>query len=75
MWHKGSLKVYDCCFHYWVKTYLTGSEWGIDGGKISKLTVKCNGEIVVNYDRGWDIEPASDVAKLALDIIIHEYNS
>ena len=31
-------------FHYWMKQYDKGSEWGIDGGRISKLMLKRDGK-------------------------------
>lgn len=36
MWKEGSIKVNGDIFHYWMKQYDKGSEWGIDGGRISK---------------------------------------
>lgn len=36
--------------------------------------IKHDGEIVVNYDRGWDVEPESEGAELALAIILKENN-
>lgn len=62
--------------HYWVKAYDEGSEYGIDGGRISKLTIKIDGEWVANYERGWDIKPSEDdeAAQIALAILIKEYN-
>jgi hypothetical protein len=33
------------------------SGYGIDEGKISKLQVRKDGHLVINYDRGWDIYP------------------
>lgn len=74
MWKEGSLKVYGSIFHYWIKQYDEGSEWGIDGGRISKLMLKRNGEIVCNYDRGWDIKPADPDTQLALEILLHGEN-
>ena len=56
MWKEGSIRVNGEVFHYWMKQYDKGSEWGIDGGRISKLMLKWDGKIVCNYDRGWDIE-------------------
>ena len=53
MWKEGALKVYDSIFHYWMKVYDGPSEFGINGGKVSKLMLKRNGRIVCNYDRGW----------------------
>ena len=74
MWKEGSIKVNGEVFHYWMKQYDEGSEFGIDGGRISKLTLKRNGTIVCNYDRGWDIEPTCKEAELALCILLNNYN-
>ena len=54
MWKEGSIRVNGDIFHYWIKQYEEGSEWGIEGGRISKLMLKRDGKIVCNYDRGWD---------------------
>jgi hypothetical protein len=40
MWKEDSIKVNGEVFHYWMKQYEVGSEWGIDGGRISKLMLK-----------------------------------
>ena len=74
MWKEGSIKVNGEIFHYWMKRYEEGSQWGIEGGRISKLMLKRNGEIVCNYDRGWDIEPTCEEANLALSILLNELN-
>ncbi len=74
MWKEGSLKVYNSVFHYWMKQYDTGSQFGIDGGRISKLMLKRDGEIVANYDRGWDVEPADNDTQLAVEILLHSDN-
>lgn len=62
-------------YKYWVKHYEEGSRFGIDGGKVSKLTIRKVGESrdLCNYERGWDIEPADEV-KAVYDIIIAKYN-
>jgi hypothetical protein len=63
-------------YKYWVKYYGEPSEtFGIDGGKVSKLTIRKVGESrdVVNYDRDWDIEPADEV-KAVYAIILEKYN-
>lgn len=67
MWKEGALKVYDSIFHYWMKVYDGPSEFGINGGKVSKLMLKRNGTIVCNYDRGWDVKPADPDTELAVD--------
>lgn len=74
MWKEGSLKVYNSIFHYWMKVYEEGSQFGIDGGKVSKLMLKRNGEIVANYDRGWDVKPTDPDTQLAVEILLHSEN-
>ena len=75
MWTEGSIKVGDSIFHYWVKHYEEPSgDYGIDGGRISKLMLKRNGEITYNYDRGPDIEPVDEETALAFSILLKEYN-
>ena len=73
-WQEGALRVYDDNYHYWVKVYETGSKYGIDGGRVSKLTIKRGGETVANYDRGWDIEPEDEPTRLAYMILLENYN-
>ena len=63
--------------HYWVKTCEEGDEaFGLEGGKIIKLQCKVNGETVINYDRGWDVEPDLDDVDIAraYAIILASYN-
>ena len=62
--------------HYWVKAYDEGSAYGINEGKISKLQITIDGEMVASYDRGWDIEPAEDdeATQIAYCILLNEYN-
>lgn len=74
MWKEGSLRVHDSLYHYWMKVYDEGSRFGIDGGKISKLMLKRDGVIVVNYDRGWDIKPSDPDTQLAVEILLHSDN-
>lgn len=61
-------------FHYWMKQYEEGSQFGIDGGRISKLMLKRNGEIVYNYDRGLDVAPVDENTVFALEILLHSEN-
>ena len=82
MWSEGTIGIpdakdkgkYTVC-HYWVKHYEEPSEeYGINGGKISKLMIKIDGETVCNYDRGWDIEPEDEPTQLAYMILLQNYN-
>lgn len=47
------------------------SQFGINGGKISKLTItrRCNRKILCNYDRGFDVQPAEEVKAFYNEII------
>ena len=74
MWKEGSIKANGEIFHYWMKQYEEGSRYGINGGRISKLMLKRDGEIVCNYDREWDIEPVDENTELAVQIILHGDN-
>lgn len=56
------------------KIYEEPSKFGINNGKISKLTVNKNGKVVVNYDRGWDIKPKNKQDKEAVNEILYEHN-
>ncbi len=74
MWKEGSIRVYGGIFHYWMKQYSKGSQYGINGGRISKLMLKRNGEVVYNYDRGEDVAPADETTELALELLLHSEN-
>ena len=74
MWNEGTIKVNQSIFHFWVKHYEETSVFGIDEGRISKLMLKRNGEIVCSYDREWNIEPVDADTKTALAILIKNYN-
>ena len=73
-WREGDLSVCGELYHYHMKQYDIGSEFGIDGGRISKLTVTHSGKTVCHYERGWDIKPSDPGAELALDILLHTEN-
>lgn len=74
MWREGSIKIENNWYKFWVKQYETGSRFGIDGGRVSKLEIKRNGETVANYDRGWDIRPVDTDTEKALAILLYDYN-
>ena len=38
------------------------------------MMLKIDGEIVCNYDRGWDVRPTCKAAEVALEILIYEYD-
>lgn len=74
MWNEGTVSVNGEIFHYWMKQYEEGSEFGINGGRISKLTIKRSGREVYNYDRGEDIAPIDKNTETALEIILKRNN-
>lgn len=74
MWNEGTVSVNGEIFHYWLKQYEEGSEFGINGGRISKLTIKRSGREVYNYDRGEDIAPIDKNTETALEIILKRNN-
>lgn len=53
------------------KQFEEGSEFGINGGRISKLTISLGKEKVANYDRGWDIEPTDEDTKEVLELLLY----
>lgn len=51
------------------------SQFGIEGGDISKFWVRDdNGDVVVNYDRGWDIKPKKEETKMMMRTLLEKYN-
>ena len=57
-----------------IKKFNEGSQYGINGGKISKLFIQdSNKNILACYDRGWDIKPHAE-AKEILEKILEAYN-
>lgn len=74
MLKKGKIKINEEEIIYDIKYFDFPSEYGIDEGRISKLSMKKNGKIIANYDRGWDIKPKCKEGKQALTIL-NKYNS
>ena len=74
MWDKGTLEIDGTKVEYWVKHYEEGSEFGIDEGRISKLDCRADGEMILHYERGWDIEPQTELACKALEILKSRFN-
>ncbi len=64
-------------YEFEAKLFDTGSMFGINNGRVSKLSIRelCRSNttnswfdgVIVNYDRGWDIEPNEG--------IMDEYNA
>lgn len=74
MWKEGSVKVESGIYHYQAKVYDTPSKYGINRGRISKLSVRLNGREVIGYDRGWYKQPSTQAENAVLWIILNSYN-
>ena len=80
MWKQGAIGVKDSngrmvSVSYWIKHYDKPSEeYGISGGRISKLMLKQDGRVVYNYDPGEDGELQTPEAEKARAILLHEYH-
>ena len=75
MWQTIKIDVSGKSYTAYIKQYETGSEYGIDGGRISKLTLKDEElRTVVNYDRGWDMRPATIQEEAAVETILRGWN-
>jgi len=66
-WFDGTLEHGGIQYGWSAKIYPDGSNWGVQGSAVSKLTVVPLEEdgfgdfsrAVLNYDRGWDVNPPS----------------
>lgn len=57
--------------HYQAKVYDLPSQYGIEGGRISKLLITRDGWTLCSYDRGWDVEPdPDDVTEYAVSLLL-----
>ena len=79
MWTEGTIGIPNgdgkyTAVKYWVKHFEEPSDFGIKGGRMSKLTLSINGKIVCSYERGWDVRPTCDAARAAYKILLKEYN-
>lgn len=72
---RGALRIDDNNdFDYDLKQFDKPSKFGIEGGRISKLSLKLNGKYVAVYDRGWVIQPKTEAAREALRYLLDRYN-
>ncbi len=61
-------------FKFEVKHYEEGSEFGIEGGRISKLRISKDGTDCAAYERGWDIRPTTGEARAVYAELVRRYN-
>ena len=74
MYPHGTIQIENETYTYDAKHFDAPSEYGIEGGRISKLGIRKGREVVLNYDRGWVIEPETEGAQLALLAICQKLN-
>lgn len=74
MWDSGVINLVDCIAEYEVEHYEEPSEFGFNHGKVSKLTIKINDEIVACYDRGWVVWPDTELGLEAFMTVLRMYN-
>ncbi len=70
MWHSGNMNG----FRYQVKAFDKGSQFGINGGRISKLWISKDGKTYANYDRSWDMVPTDPAAIEVYESIVDALN-
>ena len=77
-WLKGTIDGYE----FFALVFQTGSKCGINEGRISKLGVRHKlqsltdvSRYIINYDRGWDIEPKTEEHKLILDTLVEYFEN
>ena len=76
-WVKGTVNGY----HFQAKVYDEPSVYGINEGRISKLMVWDEAQrqqhrnifraALMNYDRGWDIEPQPEYAEMINKLVLY----
>lgn len=76
-WIKGRLKDQKLDVSFEMKVFADTSHFGIEDGRISKLFVHEGKEwtrdwdtCLINYERGWDIEPHSPKAIVIMDMLM-----
>ena len=72
MWNKGTVNVSGRAYDYSAKVYGAGSEFGIGGGRVSKLEIVDaeSGKVAASYDRGWDVRPGTAIEYAALSAVL-----
>lgn len=77
-WLRGTIDGYE----FFALVFQIGSKYGINEGRISKLTVRHKLEsltdvsrYIINYDRGWDVEPETEEHKLILDTLVEYFEN
>ena len=49
-------------------------KYGLNGGKIIRLTISVDGKVTASYNKGWITEPEDEPSQLALCILLYSNN-
>lgn len=74
MWAHGIITVNEKTMVYAIKHFDKASDYGINGGRISKIMIQQNDAVLYSYDRGEDLAPQNDDAREALEQLIARFN-
>lgn len=75
MWTNGTMNINGTEIKYCVKHYSEPSEdYGIEGGRISKMELRISGKTTMCYERGWETEPEDEESQLAYMALLRKYN-
>lgn len=72
MWYEGSIEFNSKLYTFEIKRYEQPSKFGISNGRVSKLFVKKEDKIAIEYDRGWIKTPIDKYTSVVLDILIND---
>ena len=57
------------------KMFDDGSQYGVNNGRVSKLDIRKDGRIIVNFDRGWDVKPQTAEHKAVYKSVMAALNA
>ena len=70
----GTIEMNGDTFKYFIKHFKEGSDYGINCGKISILTLERNGKYACIFDRGfWSEAPADKNTEMAIEALVKEF--
>ena len=70
MWGHGTSNGYE----FWVKYYENGSQHGICGGKVSKMSIRKDGKELLCYERGLAFDNLDAGGKAVYAELLEKYN-
>ena len=73
-WTHGTATVNGAVYTFDVKHFDEGSDWGLKGGRISKLSIGNDEGYLVNFDRGWDRRPQTEETKAVFKALVDRFN-